>query len=204
MPWWKWIDKRGFGRWLIIFLEDPVKGSLLSCQKCDDCGIQHLAFRCPESGCPKHTRNWACGGSKNGMCEVFPDRRCVWEKAYHRLVSVNQTDVMTNECIPPRMWELDHTSSWLNFHLKRDHQSKSSDLIKSCSSDRCRFDSATFNTWANFKTPPLRSGFYFKLYFLIISFSIQSKVLLFMQKHGAITLWFFWIPVWVEMTVRLI
>ncbi|MBW2589234.1 MAG: methylenetetrahydrofolate reductase C-terminal domain-containing protein [Deltaproteobacteria bacterium] len=141
----EWIDKRGLGRWLKILLEDPVKGLLLSCQKCGDCGIQHLAFQCPESGCPKHTRNGACGGSKNGMCEVFPDKRCVWEKAYHRLASVNQTDVMTNECIPPRMWELDHTSSWLNFHLKRDHQSKSSELIKSCSSDRCRFDSARFH-----------------------------------------------------------
>ena len=139
-----WIDRKGFGRWLSILLEDPAKGLLLSCRRCGDCGIQHLAFQCPEAECPKHTRNGACGGSKNGTCEVFPDRRCVWVKAYHRLVSVNQTEVMANECIPPRMWELDHTSSWLNFHLKRDHQSNSSDLIKSCSSDTCRFDAEKF------------------------------------------------------------
>jgi len=140
----EWIDKKHLGRWLRILLEDPLKGLLLSCQKCGDCGIQHLAFQCPESGCPKHTRNGACGGSTNGMCEVFSERKCVWGKAYQRLASVGLTDVMANECISPRMWELDHTSSWLNFHLRRDHQSKSSDLIKSCSSDVCRFDAGIF------------------------------------------------------------
>ena len=140
----EWIEKKSLGRWLRILFEDPVKGLLFSCQKCGDCGIQHLAFQCPESGCPKHTRNGACGGSEKGRCEVFPERKCVWVKAYQRLASVNRTDVMVNECIPPRMWELDHTSSWLNFHLKRDHQSKSSDLIKSCSSDKCRFDTGIF------------------------------------------------------------
>ena len=140
----EWIETKHLGRWLRILLEDPVKGLLFSCQKCGDCGIQHLAFQCPESKCPKHTRNGACGGSASGMCEVFSERKCVWVKAYQRLASVNRTDVMSNECIPPRMWELDHTSSWLNFHLKRDHQSKSSDLIKSCSSDSCRFDAGIF------------------------------------------------------------
>jgi len=141
----EWIDKRNLGRLFRMLFEDPVKGSLLECRKCGDCGIPHLAFQCPESGCPKHIRNGACGGSKNGMCEVFPDRRCVWVKAYNRLISINQTDIMTNEWVPPRMWELNYTSSWLNFHLKRDHHSKLSDLVKSCSLDTCRFDSAMFH-----------------------------------------------------------
>jgi methylenetetrahydrofolate reductase (NADPH) len=140
----EWIDKRNWGRWAGIILEDPIKTLLFSCQKCGDCGIWHLAFQCPESGCPKHTRNGACGGSKEGRCEVFPDRICVWVKAYHRLLPANQTDVLIQGCIPPRMWELNHTSSWLNFHLMRDHYSKSSDLAEACSSKTCIFDPAKF------------------------------------------------------------
>jgi len=62
-------------------LEDPMKMSLLSCQSCGDCGIQHAGFLCPESGCPKHTRNGPCGGSKDGFCEVYPDKKAVTAKA---------------------------------------------------------------------------------------------------------------------------
>ena len=121
----EWIDKRNFlNPYVRILIEDPVKGLLLSCQACGDCAIQHLAFQCPESGCPKHTRNGACGGSKNGMCEVFPEKRCVWFRAYYRLDSVGRTEDMASGYIPPRMWELNRTSSWLNFHLRRDHQRK--------------------------------------------------------------------------------
>ncbi len=46
--------------------------------------IQHVAFLCPESQCPKHIRNGACGGSRNGGCEVYPDRKCVWFRAWER------------------------------------------------------------------------------------------------------------------------
>lgn len=141
----EWIEKRNLGRWVRILIEDPVKGLLLSCQKCGDCGIQHLAFQCPESGCPKHTRNGACGGSKNGMCEVFPEKRCVWFRAYYRLASVGRTEDMASECVPPRMWEMNHTSSWLNFHLGRDHQSQSEHLIRACASDSCKFDVKKFD-----------------------------------------------------------
>ncbi len=35
-------------------------------------------------------------------------------------------------CVPPRMWELNDTPSWLNFHLKRDHQSASATISRFC------------------------------------------------------------------------
>ncbi|MCP4718609.1 MAG: methylenetetrahydrofolate reductase, partial [Desulfobacteraceae bacterium] len=77
------------------------------------------AFLCPES-CPKHTRNGACGGSRDGFCEVHSDRKCVWVRAYNRLEHCGAH--LGQEVVPPRMWELNKTSSWINFHLGKDHQ----------------------------------------------------------------------------------
>lgn len=109
-----WVLKR--------FLEDPFKKMLLSCQSCGDCGIQHVGFLCPESGCPKHTRNGACGGSAGGYCEVNKDKLCVWVRAYERMRQHGESEKLTCEFVPPRLWELKDTSSWINFHLDRDHQ----------------------------------------------------------------------------------
>jgi len=109
-----WILKR--------CLEDPMKMTLLSCQSCGDCGIQHTAFLCPESGCPKHTRNGPCGGSRNGACEVYPDKDCIWVRAYKRLDHAGKLPTFLEKKVPPRNWALNKTSSWINFHLDRDHQ----------------------------------------------------------------------------------
>jgi methylenetetrahydrofolate reductase (NADPH) len=137
----KTLDKNRAGRLLVRLIEDPFKMLLLSCQRCGDCGIQHLAFQCPESGCPKHTRNGACGGSLKGMCEVRPDQQCVWVRAYHRWSTNGSTDRMFSECVPPRMWELDGTSSWLNFHLGRDHQTASTEVTQLCQAATCKLES---------------------------------------------------------------
>jgi methylenetetrahydrofolate reductase (NADPH) len=133
----QWLDRRPLGRVVMGLTEDPLKKLLLSCLKCGDCGIQHLAFLCPESQCPKHIRNGACGGSRDGRCEVYPDRPCVWVRAYNRLASARQRDELARGCVPPRMWELNQTSSWLNFHLRRDHQSVSCSIARLCSAEVC-------------------------------------------------------------------
>ncbi|THB80464.1 MAG: methylenetetrahydrofolate reductase [Desulfobacteraceae bacterium] len=109
-----WILKR--------CMEDPMKGALLSCQSCGDCGIQHAAFLCPESQCPKHTRNGPCGGSRDGSCEVYPEKDCIWIRAFRRLEHAGRLDHFLEDKVPPRNWELNQTSSWINFHLDRDHQ----------------------------------------------------------------------------------
>jgi methylenetetrahydrofolate reductase (NADPH) len=36
------------------------------------------------------------------------------------------------------MWELDRTSSWLNFHLGRDHHSSGGDIADCCRQTTCR------------------------------------------------------------------
>ncbi len=131
------LDGHRYGRLLAFWVEDIPKKLLLGCQKCGDCAIQHLAYLCPESKCPKHIRNGACGGSKDGMCEVYPDKQCVWVRIYRRWVSGNHINEMVTGCVPPRMWELNHTSSWLNFHLKRDHQSSSNRVAQFCRTRNC-------------------------------------------------------------------
>jgi methylenetetrahydrofolate reductase (NADPH) len=131
------LDRHPSGRLLASLIEGPSKMLLLDCRQCGDCGIQHVAFLCPESKCPKHIRNGACGGSKDGGCEVYPDRKCVWYRAYQRWASVNRLDEMAAGCVPPRMWELDNTPSWLNFHLKRDHQSASTQIAQFCRARTC-------------------------------------------------------------------
>ena len=116
------LDKSKTSWLLKTFLEDPFKKMMLSCKSCGDCGIQHVGFLCPESGCPKHTRNGACGGSNNGFCEVNTDKLCVWVRAYRRMKKHGEAEKLTCEFVPPRLWELKDTSSWINFHLDRDHQ----------------------------------------------------------------------------------
>ena len=132
------IDSTIFNRLFLHLAEHPVKRMLLGCQQCGDCAIQHVGFLCPESGCPKHTRNGACGGSCHGMCEVNPDRRCVWFRAHNRLAAHGMVSQLCHGCVPPRMWELNNTSSWLNFHLRRDHQSSGGEISSVCRQTTCR------------------------------------------------------------------
>lgn len=117
----RWIEKHKTIEKVLSFVENSSKRALLDCQHCGDCALQYAGFLCPESQCPKHTRNGQCGGSRGGRCEVYPDRQCVWVRAYNRTAFYG--DEMPRQCISPRMWELNKTNSWLNFHLKRDHQS---------------------------------------------------------------------------------
>jgi methylenetetrahydrofolate reductase (NADPH) len=134
------LDKNRFGRALVHLMEHPLKILFFSCQRCGDCGIQHLAFQCPESGCPKHTRNGACGGSLNGQCEVRPQQLCVWVRAYRRWSSMGQAREMFSDVVPPRRWELNQSSSWLNFHLGRDHQTASTEITRFCGPVTCHLD----------------------------------------------------------------
>jgi methylenetetrahydrofolate reductase (NADPH) len=132
------LDRRAAGKFLVHLLEDPAKMLLLDCRRCGDCAIQQVAFLCPESQCPKHIRNGACGGSRDGGCEVFPERDCVWFRAYRRWAFAETPQEIAAGCIPPRMWELDGTSSWLNFHLQRDHQGAAAEVVSVCRQTQCR------------------------------------------------------------------
>lgn len=132
------MDTGTAGRLFMHLAEHPVKRLLLGCVQCGDCAIQYVGFLCPESGCPKHTRNGACGGSRLGMCEVNPERPCVWFRAHQRLTTAGSLEQLCDACVPPRMWELNHSSSWVNFHLRRDHQSSGGEIAGFCRQAACR------------------------------------------------------------------
>jgi methylenetetrahydrofolate reductase (NADPH) len=117
------LDQSARGRAVAKGVERPMKQLLFGCAGCGDCALQHTGYICPESQCPKHTRNGPCGGSADGRCESRPDRKCVWVRAYERLASIEHTDELLQEITPPRMWNCNDVASWLNFHMHRDHQS---------------------------------------------------------------------------------
>lgn len=120
----RWVDdspklKSAFGS-----LEHINKVALFDCMNCGDCGLFDVAFLCPMSKCPKSQRNGPCGGSYEGWCEVHPDKQCIWVRAYQRLKGHKEEESIGEYIVPPCNWELQHTSSWLNFYLGRDHSAK--------------------------------------------------------------------------------
>jgi hypothetical protein len=78
---------------------------------------------CP-MGCPKTLRNGPCGGVReDGNCEVKPEMKCVWTKAYGRTETWPLPKLWKeefNHLRPPVDNRLKGTSSWKNFLTKRD------------------------------------------------------------------------------------
>jgi methylene-tetrahydrofolate reductase-like protein len=100
-------------------VEEIVKGRLFGCRMCAQCALPATAYACPMT-CPKQLRNGPCGGvSTAGMCEVYPDLRCVWVVAYERAEQEGRvTDLRRlQRPIDQRKWG---DSSWVNYWLGRD------------------------------------------------------------------------------------
>jgi methylenetetrahydrofolate reductase (NADPH) len=112
--------KRAFAKFELM-----NKTALFNCMDCGDCALIDTAYLCPMSQCPKAQRNGPCGGSYEGWCEVYPgEKQCIWVRAYARLKKHKQEDSIGEYVVPPCNWELQHTSSWLNYYLGRDHTAK--------------------------------------------------------------------------------
>src|SRR5205809_7134479 len=68
----------------VALVEAAVKKPIWGCQMCGQCVLHSTGMTCPMN-CPKTLRNGPCGGVRpNGHCEVKPEMRCVWVKAYER------------------------------------------------------------------------------------------------------------------------
>ena len=103
-------------------LEYWIKFISSRCRRCGDCTLLEVAFLCPQSQCAKYLFNGQCGGSVEGWCEVFPGKKkCIYVRAYDRLKPYGEEESLKQDCIPPRNWALDQTSSWANYFLGRDH-----------------------------------------------------------------------------------
>jgi len=55
------------------------------CALCGDCHLNDTGAICPITSCAKSLINGACGGAKNGNCEVDNDMKCGWEQIHKRI-----------------------------------------------------------------------------------------------------------------------
>ncbi len=109
--------ERKISRLLLLF-EDIIKVPLFHCQHCGECLLSTTAFICSQN-CPKRLRNGPCGGTGgNGTCEVYPERKCVWYRIYHRSKRLHRIS-MLYKIKKIHNWNLEDTSAWLNVFKKR-------------------------------------------------------------------------------------
>ncbi|MCT4509178.1 MAG: methylenetetrahydrofolate reductase C-terminal domain-containing protein [Tepidibacter sp.] len=66
-----------------------------SCKACGECELGWTGGICPVTMCAKGLLNGACGGAKDGKCEVNPENECAWIMIYERLKELNQLDNLT-------------------------------------------------------------------------------------------------------------
>jgi hypothetical protein len=70
----------------------------------------------------KNQRNCRYGGSRAGWCEAYPNpHKCIYVLAYERLKSHGAERSLGEGLVPPVNYDLNQTSSWIDFYLGRDH-----------------------------------------------------------------------------------
>jgi methylenetetrahydrofolate reductase (NADPH) len=104
-------------------VEQGVKVPLFRCRDCGDCSLPDIAYVCPESQCAKNQRNGPCGGTRDGLCEVY-DSECIWSQAYERLKAYGEEETMLDGPVVIRDNALRGTSAWANAFLGRDHNAE--------------------------------------------------------------------------------
>jgi len=78
------------------------------CAGCGDCLLALTGGICPVARCSKGLLSGACGGSKEGKCELSPDRDCAWCLIYDQLKKRDKLYLL-KESRPPRDYQL---SGW--------------------------------------------------------------------------------------------
>ena len=104
-------------------LEQAAKVPMFKCRDCGDCSLPKIAYVCPKSMCTKNQRNGPCGGTRDGLCEVY-DTECIWSQAYERLKAYGEEEDMLSNPVVVKDNALARTSAWANWLLARDHQAK--------------------------------------------------------------------------------
>jgi len=107
-------------------LEQAVKVPMFRCKDCGDCSLPDIAYVCPESLCAKNQRNGPCGGTRDGLCEVY-DSECIWSQAYERLKRYGEEESMLDGPVVVKDNALVGTSAWANTFLERDHHGTNED-----------------------------------------------------------------------------
>jgi methylenetetrahydrofolate reductase (NADH) len=104
-------------------VEQAAKVPLFSCRDCGDCSLPEIAYVCPESMCAKNQRNGPCGGTRDGLCEVY-DTECIWSQAYERLKAYGEAGEMLDGPVVVKDNALAGTSAWANAFLGRDNHAR--------------------------------------------------------------------------------
>ncbi|MGC9220326.1 MAG: methylenetetrahydrofolate reductase C-terminal domain-containing protein [Solirubrobacteraceae bacterium] len=103
--------------------EQAAKVPLFNCQDCGDCSLPDIAYVCPEGPCAKNQRNGPCGGTRDGLCEVY-DHECIWAQAYERLRAYGEQDGLVAGPVVVKDNALKSTSAWRNTFLGLDHTAR--------------------------------------------------------------------------------
>ena len=76
-----------------IGAEDREGGILeTNCSACGDCLLALTGGICPVTRCAKGLLNGACGGARDGKCELEPEKDCAWELIFKRLERQGKLD----------------------------------------------------------------------------------------------------------------
>jgi methylenetetrahydrofolate reductase (NADPH) len=101
-------------------VEQAAKVPMFNCQDCGDCSLPDIAYVCPEGPCAKNQRNGPCGGTRDGICEVY-DTECIWAQAYERLKAYGEEEDLVKGPVVIKNNALRGQSAWANTFLGRDH-----------------------------------------------------------------------------------
>ncbi len=115
-------------------VEQAAKVPLFGCKDCGDCSLPEIAYVCPESQCAKNQRNGPCGGTRDGLCEVY-DTECIWSEAYERLKAYGEEESMLDGPVVVKDNALAGTSAWANTFLGRDHLAPHADADREAANE---------------------------------------------------------------------
>ncbi len=107
-------------------VEQAAKVPMFNCQDCGDCSLPDIAYVCPEGPCAKNQRNGPCGGTRDGLCEVY-DTECIWSQAYERLKAYGEEQDLVKGPVVIKNNALRGTSAWANTFLGRDHNAQAAE-----------------------------------------------------------------------------
>ena len=92
-----------------------------TCKACGECELAWTGGICPVTICAKGLINGACGGAKNGKCEVSQDNDCAWIMIYERLKDINQLENMM-EVRPMKDYSKQDNPRRLNIKEKQEKE----------------------------------------------------------------------------------
>lgn len=93
-----------------------------SCKACGECELGWTGGICPVTICAKGLINGACGGAKNGKCEVSPENDCAWIMIYEKLKELDQLENMV-EMRPMKDYSKQNNPRHLNLKKKEEEAS---------------------------------------------------------------------------------